>query len=131
MNVLHRESDLLVSSRIKVNRNCGSKRGHTWTDTLYEVLVYLKNWFELVFHSQYHSMAFVKCCFNYCSSHVGPTSPPPLPQSCSNICCAFLCQVFASSHDDAAPASGPDAYCIPARSGICAYSRYDFFIEDS
>lgn len=44
--------------------------------------------------------------------------------SCSNLC--FFCQVFASCHDDAAPASGPDAHCISARSWICAYSRYVF-----
>lgn len=42
------------------------------------------------------------------------------------ISCA-LCLVFASCHDDAAPASGSDAHCIPARSGICAYSRYIVF----
>lgn len=44
--------------------------------------------------------------------------------SFSNLC--FFCQVFASCHDDAAPASGSDAHCISARSWICAYSRYVF-----
>lgn len=43
---------------------------------------------------------------------------------CSNL--LFLCEVFASCHDDAATASGPDAHCISARSWICAYSRYVF-----
>lgn len=47
-------------------------------------------------------------------------------QWCDLCLCLCLCPVLTSRHNDSA--SCPDAFCVSARSGICAHFRSDFFL---